>query len=123
MWCIPSQYQHNLIRQGSRITRNHPVCNVCAGADDSSSAQADFEGLSPDAAWGVLLQAVQQYDTRQHGCRLHLAAVQAALGRERRLKIPAALLAPFQVCLSSTHMVNRASTANKDPLIVSLNPT
>ena len=43
------------------------------------------------------MDTLQQHETPQHKHCLHLAAVSAALGKERRLKLPAALLAPFQV--------------------------
>ena len=43
-----------------------------------------------------MMETIEQHETSRHKHRLHLAAVQAALARERRLKLPAALLAPFQ---------------------------
>ncbi len=43
------------------------------------------------------MDSLQQHETPHHKHCLHLTAVRAALGKERRLKLPAALLAPFQV--------------------------
>ena len=74
-----------------------PVLHGFAGLDESVRPHADFDGLSLDMAWRALLQAAEQYGGQQQGCRLQLAAVQAALGKERRLKLPSPLLAPFQV--------------------------
>lgn len=74
------------------------MCCVClpAGLDQEEQLQPDFEDLSAEAAWQSVLDTIDQHESRQHKHRLHLAAVQAALTKEHRLKLPPALLAPFQ---------------------------
>ncbi|KAL0039516.1 hypothetical protein WJX77_000424 [Trebouxia sp. C0004] len=65
-------------------------------ASSSQELRPDFEDLSAAAAWHVVMDSLQQHETPRHKHCLHLTAVRAALGKERRLKLPAALLAPFQ---------------------------
>lgn len=68
-----------------------------AGFSQDEELRPDFEDLSPEAAWQSVLETIEQHEHGQHKHRLHLAAVQAALAKERRLKLPPPLLAPFQV--------------------------
>ena len=69
-----------------------------AGFSQDEELRPDFEDLSPEAAWQSVLETIEQHENGQHKHRLHLAAVQAALAKERRLKLPPPLLAPFQAC-------------------------
>ncbi|KAL0045451.1 hypothetical protein WJX82_006982 [Trebouxia sp. C0006] len=64
--------------------------------DDDAELRPDFEDLSAAATWHAVLDSLRQHETSHHKHCLHLTAVRAALGKERRLKLPAALLAPFQ---------------------------
>lgn len=68
------------------------------GLSQDQELRPDFEDLSPEAAWQSVLETIAQHERGRHIHRLHLAAVQAALAKERRLKLPPALLAPFQAC-------------------------
>ena len=68
-----------------------------AGFSEDEGVRPDFEDLSAAAAWSAVMVTLQQHETPHNKCDLHLAAVRAALAQERRLKLPAALLAPFQV--------------------------
>lgn len=68
------------------------------GISQDQELRPDFEDLSPEAAWQSVLETIEQHERGRHKHRLHLAAVQAALAKEHRLKLPPALLAPFQVC-------------------------
>ena len=73
---------------------------VCLDAafSEEDEVRPDFEDLSAEAAWGQVTDTLQRCaDTQQQQHSLHLAAIRAALAKERRLKLPAALLAPFQV--------------------------
>ena len=93
----------------------HDEAAAVAGPEGNGRLQPDLEGLSPDAAWGMLLQTAQQHPANQHGSRLYLAAVQAALAKERRLKLPAPLLAPFQVisCLPALSKASHGERSRK----------
>ncbi len=70
-----------------------------ADFDDDAELRPDFEDLSAATTWHAVLDSLRQHETSHHKHCLHLTAVRAALGKERRLKLPAALLAPFQVLL------------------------
>ena len=75
----------------------HARHHACAGSEDEAGLRPDFEGLSAAAAWAAVMDTLRQHETPYHAHGLHLAAVRAALLKQRRLKLPAALLAPFQV--------------------------
>ncbi len=82
-----------------------------AGFSDDEDLRPDFEDLSPAVAWNVVMETLLRHETPQHHHCLHLAAIRAALVKERCLKLPAALLAPFQVHLRTINCTKFCITA------------
>lgn len=80
-------------------TAPHPYVYLSVGLGQDAELQPDFEEVSAEAAWQSVLDTIEQHESSHHKHRLHLAAVQAALAKEHRLKLPPALLAPFQAGL------------------------
>lgn len=74
-----------------------------AGFSQDEELRPDFEDLSSEAAWQSVVETIEQHESGQRKHCLHLTAVQAALAKERRLKLPPALLAPFQACFQAPH--------------------
>ncbi|KAK9814266.1 hypothetical protein WJX72_003104 [[Myrmecia] bisecta] len=71
---------------------------MSSGRGASSWLEGDAQStVSAAALWSQLRRCLWQYDNARHAFRLRLAVLDAVLANERRLKLPAWLLALFEV--------------------------
>ena len=78
----------------------------------------DFQDLSAAAAWARVMDTLHRHAGPGQQQGLYLAALRAALQQERLLKLPAPLLAPFQV--RATFCVVKKRNADKFACLASL---